>query len=101
MLIINIFKDIDILKPNIKEQEKIALFLNEISQQISLVNEQLEETRTFKKALLSKFGGLAFLGYYEMANKLIYQLTFAKFSSPLLTVVMAIVRRRHDGFNDW
>jgi O-antigen/teichoic acid export membrane protein len=25
------------------------------------------------KALLSKFGGLAFLGYYEMANKLIYQ----------------------------
>lgn len=25
------------------------------------------------KALLSKFGGLAYLGYYEMANKLIYQ----------------------------
>lgn len=25
------------------------------------------------KALLSKFGGLSFLGYYEMANKLIYQ----------------------------
>lgn len=40
--------------PSIKEQEKIASFLNEISQQISLVNEQLEETRTFKKALLSK-----------------------------------------------
>jgi len=40
--------------PSIKEQEKIASFLNEISQQISLVNEQLEETRTFKRALLSK-----------------------------------------------
>lgn len=26
------------------------------------------------KALLSKFGGLSFLGYYEMANKLIYQI---------------------------
>jgi O-antigen/teichoic acid export membrane protein len=26
------------------------------------------------KALLSKFGGLAFLGYYEMANKLIYHM---------------------------
>lgn len=37
-----------------EEQEKIASFLNEISQQISLVNEQLEETRTFKKGLLQK-----------------------------------------------
>ena len=26
------------------------------------------------KALLSKFGGLSFLGYYEMANKLIFQI---------------------------
>lgn len=40
--------------PTIKEQEKIASFLNEISQQIRLVNEQLEETKTFKRALLSK-----------------------------------------------
>jgi type I restriction enzyme, S subunit len=40
--------------PTIKEQEKIASFLNQLSQQLSLVNEQLEETRTFKKALLSK-----------------------------------------------
>lgn len=54
-----VLKRTDFLKlkfniPHIKEQEKIASFLNEISQQISLVNEQLEETRTFKKALLSK-----------------------------------------------
>ena len=52
--VVEFFKDIDILKPHIKEQEKIAMFLNEISKQISLVNEQLEDTRTFKKALLSK-----------------------------------------------
>lgn len=52
--VVEFFKDIDILKPHIREQEKIASFLNEISQQISLVNEQLEETRTFKKALLCK-----------------------------------------------
>jgi type I restriction enzyme, S subunit len=48
------FEKLPLPFPNIKEQEKIASFLNEISQQISLVNEQLEETRTFKKALLSK-----------------------------------------------
>lgn len=48
------FEKLKIYLPSIKEQEKIALFLNEISQQISLVSEQLEETRTFKKALLSK-----------------------------------------------
>lgn len=52
--VVEFFKDIDILKPHIREQEKIASFLNEISQQISLVIEQLEETRTFKKALLCK-----------------------------------------------
>lgn len=48
------FSEIKLPFPHIKEQEKIASFLNEISQQISLVNEQLEETRTFKRALLSK-----------------------------------------------
>lgn len=48
------FSEIKLPFPHIKEQEKIASFLNEISQQISLVNEQVEETRTFKRALLSK-----------------------------------------------
>lgn len=48
------FEKLPLPFPHIKEQEKIASFLNEISQQISLVNEQLEETRTFKKALLNK-----------------------------------------------
>jgi type I restriction enzyme S subunit len=54
-----VLKRTDFLKlkfdiPHIREQEKIASFLNEISKQIELVNEQLEETRTFKRALLSK-----------------------------------------------
>lgn len=48
------FEKLKIYLPSIKEQEKIVSFLNEISKQIALVNEQLEETRTFKKALLSK-----------------------------------------------
>jgi type I restriction enzyme, S subunit len=48
------FEKLPLPFPHIKEQEKIASFLNEISQQISLVNELLEETRTFKRALLSK-----------------------------------------------
>lgn len=50
--VVEFFKDIDILEPHIKEQEKIASFLNEISQQISFISEQLEETRIFKKGLL-------------------------------------------------
>jgi len=48
------FEKLPLPFPHIKEQEKIASFLNEISKQISLVNEQLEETRTFKRALLNK-----------------------------------------------
>ncbi len=48
------FSEIKLPFPHIKEQEKIASFLNKISKQIALVNEQLEETRNFKKALLSK-----------------------------------------------
>lgn len=48
------FEKLKIYLPSIKEQEEIVSFLNEISKQIELVNEQLEETRTFKRALLSK-----------------------------------------------
>jgi type I restriction enzyme S subunit len=40
--------------PSIKEQEKIANFLNAISEQIQKVSEQLEETKTFKKGLLNQ-----------------------------------------------
>ena len=48
------FEKLPLPFPNIKEQEKIASFLNELNQQFTSVNEQLEETRTFKRALLSK-----------------------------------------------
>ncbi|MBN1637701.1 MAG: restriction endonuclease subunit S [Ignavibacteriales bacterium] len=54
MSVVEFFKDIDILKPSIKEQQIISSFLNEISNQIQLVSEQLEETVKFKKALLQK-----------------------------------------------
>ena len=46
------FEKLPLPFPLIKEQEKIASFLNEISQQISFISEQLEETRKFKKGLL-------------------------------------------------
>lgn len=48
------FSEIKLPYPHFKEQEKIASFINEISQQISFVSEQLEETRIFKKGLLQQ-----------------------------------------------
>ena len=48
------FSMININLPSIKEQEKIANFLNAISEQIQKVSEQLEETKTFKKGLLNQ-----------------------------------------------
>ena len=46
------FEKLPLPFPLIKEQEKIASFLNEISKQIELVTVQLEETQKFKKGLL-------------------------------------------------
>lgn len=48
------FEKLKIYLPSIKEQEKIVSFLNEISKQIELVNEQVEQTRTFKRGILRK-----------------------------------------------
>ncbi len=48
------FEKLPLPFPNKKEQEKIEIFLNEVDNQIQLVSKQLEETKTFKKALLSK-----------------------------------------------
>jgi type I restriction enzyme S subunit len=48
------FEKLRIFLPSIKEQEKIASFLINITKQIELVDMQLEETRKFKKALLDK-----------------------------------------------
>jgi len=54
MSVIEFFKDIDILKPSIKEQEKISSFLNDIDKQIQAVTAQLKQTKKFKKGLLQK-----------------------------------------------
>ena len=48
------FSEIKLPNPSIQEQEKIANFLNVISEQIQKVSEQLEETKTFKKGLLNQ-----------------------------------------------
>jgi type I restriction enzyme S subunit len=48
------FEKLPLPFPHLKEQEKIASFLNELNKQFTSVNEQLEETRTFKRALLNK-----------------------------------------------
>ena len=54
MSVVEFFKDIDILKPSIKEQEKIAAFLNEIDNQIQAVTSQLKQTKKFKKGVLQQ-----------------------------------------------
>lgn len=54
MSVVEFFKDIDILKPCIKEQIKIADFINNLSNQIQQVSEQLETTKQFKRGLLSQ-----------------------------------------------
>ena len=54
MSVIEFFKDIDVFKPVIQEQKKIANFLNAISEQIQKVSEQLEATKIFKKGLLQQ-----------------------------------------------
>jgi type I restriction enzyme S subunit len=54
MSVVEFFKDIDILKPCIKEQIKIADFINNLSNQIQQVSDQLETTKQFKRGLLSQ-----------------------------------------------
>lgn len=48
------FEKLPIPFPNIKEQKKIASFLNEIDKQIQAVTSQLKQTKKFKKGLLQK-----------------------------------------------
>ncbi|MBI2417413.1 MAG: restriction endonuclease subunit S [Ignavibacteriales bacterium] len=48
------FEKLKITLPSLKEQKKIASFLNSIGNQIQLVSEQLEETKLYRKGLLNK-----------------------------------------------
>lgn len=48
------FSEIKLPFPSIKEQEKIADFLNDIEKQIQLVTSQLKQTKKFKKGLLQQ-----------------------------------------------
>ena len=48
------FEKLPLPFPEVKEQEKIAAFLNEIDKQIQAVTSQLKQTKKFKKGLLQK-----------------------------------------------
>jgi len=48
------FSNMKITIPKTEEQEKIARFLTEIDNKIDLINNQLEQTRLFKKSLLQR-----------------------------------------------
>ena len=48
------FEKLPLPFPEVKEQEKIAAFLNEIDKQIQAVTSQLKQSKKFKKGLLQK-----------------------------------------------
>ena len=48
------FTQLDISLPSLPEQTKIANFLTSLDDQISLINEQISQSQTYKKGLLQK-----------------------------------------------
>jgi type I restriction enzyme S subunit len=48
------FSEINLPYPSVQEQQKIAQFLKVIDKKVDLVNQQIEQTQTFKKCLLQQ-----------------------------------------------
>jgi type I restriction enzyme S subunit len=48
------FQEMKIKLPNIKEQTKIANFLNDLDAKIEVLSKSIENTETFKKGLLQQ-----------------------------------------------
>lgn len=51
---VNDFFEIDLKLPSLKEQTKIAIFLSAIDENIALVNNKIEHTKSYKKGLLQQ-----------------------------------------------
>ena len=48
------FSEIKLPFPSLEEQQKIADFISALDRKITLVNQQIENTRTYKKGLLQQ-----------------------------------------------